>query len=117
LGLAQASALVPGISRSGATITVGLFAGLRREAAARFSFMLGVPAVFAAAAREGRELVGVGLDSEAAMLFAVGMVTAAAVGYLTIKYFLAYLSAHRLDIFAYYRLILAAGVAGWLLVG
>jgi undecaprenyl-diphosphatase len=117
LGMAQASALVPGVSRSGATIAVGMFAGLRREAAARFSFLLGVPAVFGAAVREGRALAAVSLEGDTALLFVVGLLSAAGVGYLTIKYFLAYLGAHRLDVFAYYRLGLAVVAAGWLFFG
>ena len=115
LGFAQASALVPGVSRSGATITVGMLLGLRREAAARFSFLLGVPAIVAAAAKEGMVVLGTGLPAEALALFVVGMVSSAVVGYLTIKYFLRYLAAHRLDVFAWYRLALAAAVVAWLL--
>jgi len=115
LGVAQAAALVPGVSRSGATITVGMLKGLRREVAARFSFLMGVPAIVAAAAKEGKVLFETGLSGDAAGLFAVGMVTSAAVGYLTIKFFLRYLVSHRLDVFAYYRLVLAAVVVAWLL--
>lgn len=117
IGAAQASALVPGVSRSGATITVGMFLGLRRDAAARFSFLLGVPAILAAAGKEGVALVRTGLSGTEAQLFAVGMASSALVGYLTIKYFLRYLEAHRLDVFAYYRLALAAGVVVWAWLG
>jgi undecaprenyl-diphosphatase len=115
LGVAQASALVPGISRSGATITIGMLLGLRREAAARFSFLLGVPAIVAAAAKEGLSVAGTGLPAELRGVFLVGMVASAVVGYLTIKYFLKYLVAHRLDVFAYYRFALSAAVVAWLL--
>ncbi len=115
IGVAQASALVPGVSRSGATITVGMLLGLRRDAAARFSFLLGVPAILAAAGKEGVELLRTGLGPADAQLFAVGMASSAVVGYLTIKYFLRYLAAHRLDVFAYYRLALAAAVVAWAL--
>jgi undecaprenyl-diphosphatase len=115
-GIAQASALVPGVSRSGATITAGMLFGLRREAAARFSFLLGVPAILAAAVKEGFDLVRTGLGGEAAVLFAVGMTTSAVVGYLTVKYFLRYLASHRVDVFAYYRLALAAAVIVWTFV-
>lgn len=113
IGVAQASALVPGVSRSGATITVGMLLGLRRDAAARFSFLLGVPAILAAAGKEGLGLADTGLSAADAQLFAVGMASSAVVGYLTIKYFLRYLAAHRLDVFAYYRLALAAAVVAW----
>jgi undecaprenyl-diphosphatase len=87
--------------------------GLRREAAARFSFLLGVPAILGAAAMEGASLLKSGLGREAAGLFLVGMLTSAVVGYVTVKYFLRYLSSHRLDVFAYYRLALAAAVVVW----
>jgi undecaprenyl-diphosphatase len=116
LGVAQASALVPGVSRSGATITIGMFAGLHRAAAARFSFLLGVPAILAAAGKEGLELLEVGVDAPTGLLFAIGMVVSGVVGYLTIKYFLRYLVSHRLDVFAYYRLALVAVIAAWLAV-
>jgi undecaprenyl-diphosphatase len=115
LGIAQASALVPGVSRSGATITIGMLAGLRRDAAARFSFLMGVPAILAAAAKEGKDLLEVGVAPDAATLFVVGMATSAVVGYLTIKYFLRFLGSHRLDGFAYYRLALSALAIVWLI--
>jgi len=114
LGLAQATALVPGVSRSGATITVGMAFGLRRDSAARFSFLLGVPAIAAAAAKEGLSLARTGLTPEMAVIFAVGVVASAIVGYLTVKYFIRFLSGHRLDGFAYYRLALAAAALVWL---
>ena len=113
-GLAESAALIPGISRSGATITFGMLMGLRREAAARFSFLLGVPAILAAAAKEGLGLARVGMTAHQRDLFLVGMVVSAVVGYLTVKYFLRYLVRHRLDVFAWYRLALAALVVGWL---
>ncbi|MGE3843781.1 MAG: undecaprenyl-diphosphate phosphatase [Vicinamibacterales bacterium] len=113
LGCAQAAALVPGVSRSGATITAGMLFGLRRDAAARFSFLLGVPAVVAAAGREALELRHVPLGVDGPILFAIGVSTSAVVGYLTIKYFLRYLGTHRLDVFAYYRLALAFALMWW----
>jgi undecaprenyl-diphosphatase len=115
LGVAQSAALVPGVSRSGATITLALFFGLRRDAAARFSFLLGVPAISAAAAHEGIKLLHQPLDAGTARLFLIGMAVSAIVGYLTIKYFLRYLASHSLSVFAWYRLALAAAVVLWLL--
>ena len=115
LGIAQAAALVPGVSRSGATIAVGMLMGLRRDHAARFSFLLGVPAILAAAGKEGLVLLSTGLDRHTIVLFVIGVVSSAVVGYLTIKYFLRYLGQHRLDVFAYYRLALAAAVLVWML--
>jgi undecaprenyl-diphosphatase len=117
VGVAQAAALVPGVSRSGATITAGMFSGLRRDAAARFSFVLGVPAILAAAGHEGLHLLRAGMTLDEAALFLVGMGVSGVVGYLTIKYFLRYLASHSLDVFAWYRLALAVVTVWWLLGG
>ena len=114
VGVAQASALVPGMSRSGSTMSMGMLFGLTRESAARFSFLLGVPAISAAAAKEGLHVFRTGLTMNDAGLFAVGMGTSAVVGYLTIRFFLKYLTAHSLHAFAYYRLALAAVTVVWL---
>ena len=108
---------MPGVSRSGATITLGLFLGLRRDAAARFSFLLGVPAIAAAAAHEGLKLLHEPMAPGAATLFLTGMIVSAVVGYLTIKYFLRYLASHSLAVFAWYRLALAAAVVLWWAAG
>jgi len=115
LGLTQAAALVPGVSRSGATITLALFLGLRRDAAARFSFLLGIPAILAAAAFETIAVVRDGLPEGSALVFAVGMLTAGTVGFLAVKYFLRYVAAHSLNLFALYRFALAAAVGIWAL--
>jgi undecaprenyl-diphosphatase len=115
LGIAQAAALVPGVSRSGATIMLAMSWGLRRDAAARFSFLLGVPAILAAAGYEGLGLIRDGLPAGAAQLFIVGVVTSGIVGYFTVKYFLRYLSGHSLNLFAFYRFALAGAVVIWVL--
>ena len=116
IGVAQAAALVPGVSRSGATITLGMFFGLTRESAARFSFLLGVPAILAAAAHEGLALSRTGMHASELRLFAVGVATSALVGYAAIRYFLRYLGRHSLAAFAWYRLALAASVLVWWVV-
>ena len=116
LGVAQTTALIPGVSRSGAVVAVAVWVGLRRDAAARFAFLLGVPAILAAAAREGVTLAGRGFSTDALWLFATGLVTAAVVGYLTVKHFVRYVARHPLDVFAFYRLGLAASVLVWLVV-
>ncbi len=108
LGLAQAAALIPGVSRSGAVLTVAMLFGVRRERGARLSFLLGIPAIMAAAVSQALDLVVEGLPPGALGLFAVGIVTSAVVGYLTVKYFIQYLANHSLDLFAGYRLGLAA---------
>jgi len=113
IGCAQAVALVPGVSRSGATITVALFIGLRRAEAARFIFLLAIPAILGAAASEAPKLVKAGLG-DTASLFLIGVVTSAIVGYATVKYFIRYLGDHSLAAFAWYRLVLAGATAVWL---
>ena len=116
LGCAQAAALVPGVSRSGATIATGMARGLRRDEAARFSFLLGVPAILAAAGKEGLVLVSTGFAPGEWQLFVVGAGTSAVVGYATVAGFLRYLARHSLGVFAWYRLAVAAAFAVWFLV-
>jgi undecaprenyl-diphosphatase len=113
IGIAQACALVPGVSRSGATISVGMFLGLRRDAAARFTFLLAIPAMLAAAGKEGLELRHMHLTNADIRVMAIGVAVSALVGYLTIKYFLRFLAGNRLDVFAYYRWALAAATVLW----
>lgn len=115
IGGAQALALVPGVSRSGATITVALLIGLRRTDAARFIFLLGVPAILGAAAKEAPALSGTGAGDVQLML--IGVVSSAIVGYLAVRFFVRYLGRHSLDVFAWYRLGLAAAVVAWLIAG
>jgi undecaprenyl-diphosphatase len=116
IGVAQASALIPGVSRSGATITMALALGLTRASGARFSFLLGIPAMLGAASLEGVKLAtaDLAMDAATAQVFLVGMVVSAVVGYLTVKFFLQYLVGHTLNVFALYRLLLAAATVIWL---
>ena len=114
IGCAQACALIPGVSRSGSTISVGMFLGLRRDAAARFTFLLAIPATLAAAGKESLELGRMGVSAANAQLMIIGVVVSGIVGYLTIKYFLRFLAGNRLDVFAYYRWALAAVTFVWL---
>ena len=115
IGVAQASALIPGMSRSGSTIAMGLFLGIRRDAAARFTVVLAIPAMLAAAAKEAIALAEMPLPPGSGSLLAAGIVVSAVTGYLTIKFFLKFLGAHKLDVFAAYRLVLAAATVVWLL--
>jgi undecaprenyl-diphosphatase len=117
IGLAQTAALFPGVSRSGATITIGLFLGLRRDEAARFSFLMSVPITAAAALLSLVEAFGAGIDAREVLLFLVGSITSGAVGYLAIRFLLDYLTGHSLLVFAYYRFALAAVVVVLLLFG
>ena len=114
IGVAQSAALIPGMSRSGSTISMGLFLGVRRDAAARFTFLLAIPAMLAAAAKESLALMEMQLPEGMMTLLVVGVVVSALVGYITIKYFLRFLGSNRLDLFAAYRLILAAITVFWL---
>jgi undecaprenyl-diphosphatase len=109
IGVAQAIALIPGVSRSGITMTAGLFRNLTRESAARFSFLLSTPVIGGAALLEGKKL----LKSHAAYrmdVFAVGFFAALVSGFFAIKFLLSYLKRHPLNVFAYYRFLLALGI-------
>jgi undecaprenyl-diphosphatase len=112
--VAQACALVPGVSRSGATMTVAMLLGVRRQGAARFVFLMSLPAVAAAGAKETLDLVEIGMAAVPVTILAVGFATSAVVGYLTIRFFLRYLARHSLTGFAYYRFALAAVTFIWL---
>jgi undecaprenyl-diphosphatase len=114
IGAAQALALIPGVSRSGATITAGMLLGMSRLASARFTFLLSVPAIGAAAAYEGLKLRHTVLIGHDWALFAVGFVTSAVVGYLTVGFLLKFLVSHRLDVFAWYRIAIGLAILAWL---
>jgi undecaprenyl-diphosphatase len=115
VGFAQAAALVPGTSRSGATILGGLCCGLTREAAARFSFLLSLPSIFAAGVFELIEARHVLLaSSQDVAKLAVALVVTAVVGYATIPWLLAFLRKRTMLVFIVYRLLLA-GLLVWLL--
>jgi undecaprenyl-diphosphatase len=114
VGCAQAAALIPGVSRSGSTISMAMFLGIRRDSAARFTFLLAIPATLAAAAKEALEVADMPLTSDSLVLFGVGIVVSGVVGYITIKYFLRFLAGHKLDGFAWYRLALSAATVVWL---
>ncbi len=102
IGLAQALAIAPGISRSGATIAGGLLRGLRREDAARFSFLIVIPIIAGAAGLQLVKLVGTGIDSSQAANLLVGFAVAFLVGYAAIGFLLGYLRTRTLRPFALY---------------
>jgi undecaprenyl-diphosphatase len=108
IGLAQAAALQPGVSRSGATMTVGRALGIDRASAARFSFLLSLPIILGAGAFRGLRLLGEGLPPGTAGPFIWGMVSSAISGFLVIWGLLAYLRRHDFGPFVLYRLALAA---------
>jgi undecaprenyl-diphosphatase len=110
IGVAQVLALVPGISRSGVSIAAGLFQGLNREAAARFSFLMATPVVAGAGVFEALKLVkGSGVKPEL-HLIAIGFVAAAISGLLAIRFMLEFLRRQSVNIFVVYRVLLAAAV-------
>jgi len=110
VGSAQALALFPGISRSGSTISAGLFRGLLRQESARFSFLMSIPVMLGAAVIGLRDLAALSPDLSSLAPLAVGFVTSAIVGYLVIRWFLSYLASHRLTVFAVYCFVV--GIAG-----
>jgi undecaprenyl-diphosphatase len=117
LGVAQALALFPGISRSGITISGGLFLGLTREAAARFSFLMATPIVAGAGIWKARELVGGGLQAADMLPLVVGFAASVIAGFAAIVFLLAYLRRRSTALFIGYRyavavLLVALVVAG-----
>jgi undecaprenyl-diphosphatase len=106
IGLAQALAIIPGVSRSGATITTGLFAGMDRVAATRFSFLLGIPIMFGAILNtllSESALSSIGSEKG---VFIAGILAAFISGIFAIGFLLKYLAKHSLNVFAYYRVVL-----------
>ena len=114
-GLFQAAALIPGVSRSGATISGGLFLGYTREAATRYAFLLAIPAVFGSGIYK---LKDIGDDATAAWgPTIVATVLSFVIGYAVIAWLLRYISTHNFRIFVVYRLAIAAIVAVLILTG
>jgi undecaprenyl-diphosphatase len=108
IGCAQAFALIPGVSRSGSTITAGMFRNLTREAAVRFSFLLSTPIIAGAALLKAHELHKEGLPTGMHAPFLVGIGVSAIVGYAAISWLIRYLQRNTLRVFIIYRI--AAGV-------
>ncbi|HBR21339.1 MAG TPA: undecaprenyl-diphosphatase UppP [Nitrospiraceae bacterium] len=115
IGVSQAVALIPGVSRSGITISAGLFRGIEREASARFSFLLSTPVIFGATLLEGRKLI-FNAGNHDLNLFITGFIASGVTGFIAIKFILYFLRKHPLDIFVYYRFVLAVVIIGgiWL---
>ena len=117
LGLAQAMALIPGVSRSGGTITAGLFLGFTRQAAVRYSFLLAIPAVVASGIFQIPDVFAGDGPSGAQML--VATVIAFGIGFASIAWLLRYVERHSVYLFVWYRVALGALLfvalgAGWL---
>jgi len=112
VGCAQAFALIPGVSRSGSTITAGLFRNMTREAAVRFSFLLSTPLIAGAALLKAHELRKEGLPAEMHMPFLVGVLVSAVVGYMAIAWLIRYLQSNSLKVFIVYRIVVGVIVIG-----
>lgn len=109
VGFAQVLALMPGASRSGSTIMGGLFAGQKRETAARFSFLMSIPAITASGLLELREAIHI-LPEDSFTPLIVGTIVAAIVGYLSIWFLISFLKKNSTMIFILYRLVLGATI-------
>jgi len=112
IGVAQAFALIPGVSRSGSTITTGLFRGMTREAAVRFSFLLSTPIIAGAALLKAHELHKEGLPAGMHAPFIVGILVSALVGYAAIAWLIRYLQSNSLRAFIIYRIVAGVVVIG-----
>jgi undecaprenyl-diphosphatase len=115
IGVAQAFAIIPGVSRSGSTMTAGLFRGISREAAARFSFLLSTPIIAGATLKAGVDLLRTGVPPEMRVSLLVGISVSAVVGYLAIAVLIRYLERRSFQIFIVYRVALGVLVLalGW----
>lgn len=119
MGLAQAMALIPGVSRSGGTLTAGLFLGLNRESAATYSFLLAIPAVFGAGIFSIPDVLdrsGPGLQASIPQTIAATAVSFV-VGYACVAWLLRYVSKHSYMVFVWYRIALGAVLCGLLATG
>jgi undecaprenyl-diphosphatase len=106
VGIAQAFAIIPGVSRSGVTITAGLFRGLKRDTAAKFSFYLSTPIIAGAVAKKMIDILKEHSGIEQLTPFVAGIVTSGIVGYLSIAFLMRYLQTHNTFLFVYYRIAL-----------
>lgn len=112
MGFAQALSLIPGVSRSGSTLTAGLFSGLERAAAARFSFLLGIPAITLAGLVELRSALEIGLGDAGVLPLIVGVISAAVFSYAAIAWLLRYLQTQNTWVFVWYRLAFGLAILG-----
>ena len=112
MGLAQSLAIIPGVSRSGSTLTAGLFMGLERATAARFSFLLGIPAITLAGLVELKDALKEGLGGAGVVPLLVGIISAAVFSYAAIAWLLRYLQTKNTWIFVWYRLMFGVAILG-----
>lgn len=116
IGLAQTIALIPGVSRSGATISAGLMMGIERAKAARFSFLLGSVAMVAATAYAVMKVIKGDFLMPPTDILVVGIITSFGAGMAAIGFLMSYLRKHTLAVFAYYRLAAAVAFLIWFLL-
>lgn len=117
MGLAQTLALIPGVSRSGSTLTAGLFLGLERATAARFSFLLGIPAITLAGIVELKGALQSGLEGAGLLPLMAGILSAAVFSYLAIAWLLRYLQTQNTWVFVWYRLGFGIVILGAIATG
>ncbi|MBC8317338.1 MAG: undecaprenyl-diphosphatase UppP [Desulfobulbaceae bacterium] len=117
IGCAQALALIPGVSRSGSTMTAALFLGVNRSGSALFSFLLSAPIIFGAGIYNIPKIMDQGLDKSGMLFYATGFVSAAVSGYIFISFLMRFVRTKSLAIFAYYRFALSGLVVIALLLG
>jgi undecaprenyl-diphosphatase len=110
MGVAQALAIIPGISRSGTTISTGLFTGVNRESVANFSFLMVLPVLAGAMLLEVIEIMEVGIENEAVIILIIGFFASFLSGYFALKYLIILLKREKFHYFSYY--CWAVGIAG-----
>lgn len=117
MGLAQAMALIPGVSRSGSTLTAGLFMGLQRATAARFSFLLGIPAITLAGLVELKGVLEAGFGGTGPIPLIFGVISAAIFSYISIAWLLRFLQTQSTLVFIVYRLVFGVAILGAIAAG
>ena len=117
IGLAQALAIIPGVSRSGSTMTAGLFTNLDRATAARFSFLLGIPAITLAGLVELKDLIEAGIDSSQTIVIIVGLISSAIFSYLAIAWLIKFLQRRSTWVFVWYRIGFGIFILGMIALG
>ena len=117
VGLAQAMALIPGVSRSGSTITAGLFIGLDRATAARFSFLLGIPAITIAGLVELKDLLDSGMSGVGIVPLIGGLISTVIFSYVAIAWLIRFLQTQNTWVFVWYRLAFGIAILGAIAFG
>lgn len=117
MGVAQALAVIPGVSRSGSTLTAGLFLNLERETAARFSFLLGIPAISIAGLVQLHDFFAAGVDGSQISSLVAGIISSAVFSYLAIASLLRFLKTQSTWVFVWYRLIFGIFILGGIAAG